>query len=100
MLIATASSSLTGILSLVLDLRYLVQIQTGVYSCASRETRIIIWVFCTIVFYSLVLYMTSMIYGFYASFEIENDPGQEEEISGADTVLQQIDICGNRIDVG
>ncbi|WOG81460.1 hypothetical protein DCAR_0100607 [Daucus carota subsp. sativus] len=67
MLIATAGSSLMGMISLVFSVVFLVQIQIG----------------------------------YLASYDIRDDPGQEEEISGAtDTELQRIGNSGNRIDVG
>ena len=101
MLIATAGSSLMGMIALVFSVVYLVQIQIGVYSCTRGEARLVIWILCIIALFSLVLYMTSMISGYLASYDIRDDPGQEEEISGAtDTELQRIGNSGNRIDVG
>ena len=101
MLIATAGSSLMGMIALVFSVVYLVQIQIGVYSCTRGEARLVIWILCIIGLFSLVLYMTSMISGYLASYDIRDDPGQEEEISGAtDTELQRIGNSGNRIDVG
>ena len=101
MLIATAGSSLMGMISLVFSVVFLVQIQIGVYSCTRGEARLVIWILCIIGLFSLVLYMTSMISGYLASYDIRDDPGQEEEISGAtDTELQRIGNSGNRIDVG
>lgn len=70
--------------------------QVGAYSCASTETRIIIGLFFVISFSSLGLYVTSMIFGFKASYDIKDHPGQVE-ISGADPEFQQISNSGNRI---
>ena len=49
MLYCTALFSLTGIFALVVSVIHLVQMQVGMYSCANKATRTIIWVFCAIV---------------------------------------------------
>ncbi|KAL8091969.1 uncharacterized protein LOC141693195 [Apium graveolens] len=67
MLILAATSSVSGIILLMLSVVNVVQIRIGLYSCGSGEARTAIWALCTIVAIGLVIYVVSVSIAIYAS---------------------------------
>ncbi|KAK1392272.1 hypothetical protein POM88_011328 [Heracleum sosnowskyi] len=92
LLMLTAGTSVAGIILLIASVVCLVQIQIGLFSCGSTDSRVAILGVCTIVSISMLLYFVSISIGIYASHTNYGVPLRrpKREISGADTVPPQL----------